>query len=214
MTVGCRNDLQPVENGRDSTGMVVFTTRGHVALIADSDVSAAVADALGAVAGLATLSIAAPGVSVLSLAQAAGACDLSCREDVPVSVDGWLGAFALDFADGSRTVADVVIDLAGMPPSDRSVPPLGYFAPRDREHVAEALAQAAELVGRFSKPKYFHYDPEICTHQSFGQTGCTRCLAVCAADAIRSEGGRIAVEPQLCQGCAACTLACPTGALS
>ncbi|MEP7183671.1 MAG: 4Fe-4S binding protein, partial [Betaproteobacteria bacterium] len=36
----------------------------------------------------------------------------------------------------------------------------------------------------------------------------------CDADAIRSAGDTIAVDPHLCQGCAACTLACPTGALS
>ena len=47
-----------------------------------------------------------------------------------------------------------------------------------------------------------------------GVGGCTRCLDVCATVAIRSAGEKIEVDPYLCQGCASCSMACPTGALS
>jgi len=138
---------------------------------------------------------------------------------------GWFGEFAFGLADapehGARDISpggdgtfDMVIDLSATPLIERSVPPLGYFAPRNPEELASTLEQSHYLVGRFTKPKYFHYEPGLCAHASFGQRGCTRCLDVCGADAIRSDGDRIEVEPHLCQGCAACTLACPTGALS
>jgi ferredoxin len=141
------------------------------------------------------------------------------------SLRGWLGAFHphfLDLAAGTPErpgpnrdgTFDVVIDLSTNPLIERSVMPFGYFAPRGSEEFAAAVVQSAELVGAFSKPKYFDYDRGLCAHASFGQAGCTRCLDVCGADAIRSEGDRIAVNPHLCQGCGACTLACPTGALS
>src|SRR6185369_6148826 len=41
----------------------------------------------------------------------------------------------------------------------------------------------------------------------------TRCIRVCDARAVRSNANVISIDPWLCQGCAACTLACPTGAL-
>ncbi|MDZ7842763.1 MAG: 4Fe-4S binding protein, partial [Gammaproteobacteria bacterium] len=159
------------------------------------------------------------------------------HEDVPGDMDmchvqgrvtnlrGWLGEFSLDLAGASESDArgisphgdgnfDMVIDLSASPLIERSVPPFGYFAPRDANELASALEECRNLVGGFAKPKYFHYELGLCAHASFGQPGCTRCLDVCGADAIRSEGDRINVEPHLCQGCAACTLACPTGALS
>ena len=138
---------------------------------------------------------------------------------------GWLGNFAFELTDAPQNSAreispdgdgifDMVIDLSATPLIDRSVPPLGYFAPQTAAELTSALLECRNLVGSFFKPKYFHYELGLCAHASFGQAGCTRCLDACGADAIRSEGDRIYVEPNLCQGCAACTLACPTGALS
>lgn len=138
---------------------------------------------------------------------------------------GWLGAFHPRFQDLAAGTPerpgpkrdgtfDVVIDLSERPLIEHSVAPFGYFAPRGSEAFAAAVMQATDLVGAFSKPKYFDYERGLCAHASFGQAGCTRCLDVCGAGAIRSEGDHIAVNPYLCQGCAACTLACPTGALS
>jgi len=122
--------------------------------------------------------------------------------------------FRIAVEGGGELRADVVIDLSAPPLVARSVPPPGYYAPRDAAEITAAVAAAGALVGAFRKPKYFTYAPEICAHERQGQTGCTRCLDVCGAQAIRSEGTVIHVEPWLCQGCAACALACPTGALS
>ena len=76
------------------------------------------------------------------------------------------------------------------------------------------MAAMPALVGRFAKPRYFEFAPALCAHGAKGKTGCTRCLDVCSTAAIRSAGDIVAVDPYLCQGCATCTLACPTGALS
>ncbi len=138
---------------------------------------------------------------------------------------GWLGAFRPVFADLAAGTPqrlgpnrdgtfDVVIDLSAAPMLDRSVPPPGYFAPRDATELRSALGRAGELKGSFTKPKYFAYEPSLCAHASFGQPGCTRCLSVCGANAISSTGDQVAVNVNLCQGCGACALACPTGALS
>lgn len=135
------------------------------------------------------------------------------------SIEGWLGNFRLESVmtqtQATRSVtADIIIDLSARPVLERSVFPPGYLH-ADASIMPSALAaQADGLVGTFEKPRYFAYTPEICAHEISGQTGCTRCLDVCGADAIRSEGALIRVEPHLCQGCSACTLACPTGALS
>jgi ferredoxin len=164
-------------------------------------------------------------VSPVRLALAPGRNRIRCVQGRVTGLHGWLGAFRPLFQELAAGTPerpganrdgtfDLVIDLSARPLIERSVAPFGYFAPRGHEQFAGAVAQAAELVGDFSKRKYFKYERGLCTHASFGQAGCSRCLDVCGADAIRSEGDYIAVNPHLCQGCAACTLACPTGALS
>lgn len=159
------------------------------------------------------------------------------RQAIPPDVDarwlrgrvsglqGWLGQFKAEFVDvldddlqratGNRAARfDLVIDLAQQPLLTRSVLPFGYFAPQSTDHLWQALAQCRQWVGHFSKPKFFDYEPGLCAHSSFGQSGCARCLDVCGAQAIRSTGEQVEIDPHLCQGCASCTLACPTGALS
>ena len=75
---------------------------------------------------------------------------------------------------------DVVIDLRPQPALEHEVLPPGYFAPRgDEAALAEAVEQAADLVGEFEKPRYFGYDPDICAHGASGIRGCTRCLDAC-----------------------------------
>jgi len=143
------------------------------------------------------------------------------------AVEGHLGAFrveawlhgegrAVDLAEraGEAGGFDLVLDLNEMPCLERSVPPPGYFAPANEAALEEALAALPELVGEFDKPRYFHYDASLCAHGDSGQTGCTHCLAACGAQAIRSAGDTIRIDPYLCQGCGACSTACPTGAVS
>ena len=141
------------------------------------------------------------------------------------SLEGRLGAFRAKarakesetdigaFSPNSDHQFDLVLDLQATPLLRRSIPPPGYFAPAAGE-LAGTLNAIRALVGTFSKPIFFDYAEELCAHGAQGYRGCTRCLTVCGAGAIQTDGDRIAVDPHLCQGCAACALACPTGALS
>ena len=145
-----------------------------------------------------------------------------------VSLQGHLGQFsaslrvAVDkvedagiFSVNEDRCFDLVLDLYREPLLRQSVLPYGYYAPGDdAEALTRALDSLSQLTGDFHKPKYFDYRPQLCAHGAMGVAGCTRCLDVCDTAAIRSTGEKIEVDPYLCQGCASCTLACPTGALS
>jgi len=145
-----------------------------------------------------------------------------------VAIGGHLGAFTAQAASGAQAVADfgqfspktdrtfdLVLDLSRAPRILHAVPPLGYFAPgADAGRIARAIRTMLGLVGCFSKPRYFEYEAGLCAHGAQGLPGCDRCIDVCSAGAIRSAGEVVEVDPFLCQGCATCTLACPTGALS
>jgi ferredoxin len=119
------------------------------------------------------------------------------------------------FSPNADQSFDLMLDLSRTPLFAQEMPPLGYFAPGDDAHALDhALATLPTLVGRFAKPRYFDYSAELCTHGTQGLAGCTRCLEVCSTSAISSAGDVISVDPYLCQGCATCMLACPTGALA
>jgi ferredoxin len=110
---------------------------------------------------------------------------------------------------------DLVIDLLPTPLLKAEVPPFGYFAVGQNNAALElALNILPALVGTFHKPQFLDYKASLCAHISKSVKGCSRCLEVCAAEAIRSVGESIEVDPSLCQGCASCALVCPTGALS
>ena len=203
----CRAELAAVPQGETSpSDAIVYASRGRTIVIGEGRQSADVAIALAIDRDVTLVGgDPSPATSMPRLETVAGP---------PQALEGWLGAFTLSVG-GRSLSADVVIDHGPLPLIERSVPPFGYFATRgDAAALTLAAAEARTLVGRFHKPRYFTYEARICAHESFGQTGCTRCLDVCGAHAIRSAGRTISVEPQLCQGCAACALACPTGALS
>ncbi len=128
---------------------------------------------------------------------------------------GYLGNFELSAAAAAPQVYDLVLDLGSTPLLRSELPPPGYFAPGDdRDALHAALEEIPGLTGEFEKPEYFHYDAAICAHGRSGITACTRCLDTCPADAIRSLGERIEVNPNLCQGAGSCATACPTGAIT
>jgi ferredoxin len=52
-----------------------------------------------------------------------------------------------------------------------------------------------------------------CLHGLSRSNDCVRCLQICPVTAIKSENGKIAIDQYLCQGCGACALVCPTGAI-
>ena len=129
-------------------------------------------------------------------------------------------AGAIDFSRSPsehRERFDLVLDLRSPQASPTFLQhalPQGYF--RWDGHEPKTLLQLRELVGEFEKPRFFQYKQKLCAHSRNDQTGCSACIDICSAEAIRSDKARqqIVVNPHLCVGCGACTTACPSGALS
>ena len=113
---------------------------------------------------------------------------------------------------------DLVLDLGRRPLLELELLPPGYHPSRpEHDDYAALLDTLPDQVGEFEKPRYFEIHHDICAHDGRGKQGCTRCLAVCPADAIASHQGRIEswieIDPFLCHGAGSCTSACPTGAI-
>jgi ferredoxin len=140
-------------------------------------------------------------------------------------------AGAIDFQRAPHTISehfDLVLDLGDTPLIALHQPPQGYFHAADDAALVRAVLQLRESIGEFEKPKFFQYKQKICAHSRNEQIGCTACIDVCSAQAIRSDasmkgrattglgaaGAGIIVEPHLCVGCGACTTVCPSGAIS
>ena len=187
------------------TGLVSYVSSGRLALIGSVAESSSAAERIEGT--LEAVIVAPPGDA------ASGPGVARVLHAAITAVEGHLGAFTLHAeSDGSPIVVapspltgnkpfDIVIDLRLEPAFAHEILPPGYFAPRgDEAALAEAIEQAADLVGEFEKPRYFGYDPDICAHGAAGIRGCTRCLDACPTGAIRSIGERVEVNPYLCQG--------------
>jgi len=219
MSSACTAGVSPVREGQAlPQGTVTYRSRGVVLVIGDDPSALDVAS-----------SLAAPLQAVVFAPGAKGEANGIPRivGGRVTRLEGHLGAFRAHAASASgdadigafsphaEGTFDLVLDLCSNPLIARSVAPPGYHAPgADPARQREAIDSLSRLVGLFAKPRFFIYEPDLCAHGSRGLAGCTKCLGVCGAAAIRSAGERIAVDANLCQGCAACTLACPTGALS
>lgn len=156
-------------------------------------------------------------------------CQALTREQAAsLRIEGYLGRFSVTLAreeplNLARALADrehfdLVLDLGERPVLALELPPPGYVATRWAEpDRASRLEAFADLVGEFDKPRYFQINHDLCAHAASGNTGCTRCLEVCPADAIASQQGRIAarieIDPFRCHGVGSCSSACPTGAI-
>ncbi|MDH4389870.1 MAG: 4Fe-4S binding protein [Aquabacterium sp.] len=154
-------------------------------------------------------------------------------------------AGAIDFQRTPVTtteVFDLVLDLQAQPHFTQHQPPQGYIhAGSDERRLMAAVLDLRERVGEFEKPRFFQYRQSLCAHSRNQQTGCTACIDVCSARAIRSDatlkgkrtgksrgpvpgtpalgapagqGGGVVVDPHLCVGCGACSTVCPSGAMS
>jgi ferredoxin len=125
-------------------------------------------------------------------------------------------AFGLE-SNGAAAKCDVILDLTGdaplFPSHERRD---GYLRadPDDPVAVQKAIFAASDLVGEFEKPRYVDFKADLCAHSRSKVTGCTRCLDVCPAAAIRPDGDTVAIDPYLCGGCGSCNSVCPTGAAS
>jgi ferredoxin len=162
-----------------------------------------------------------------------GACVAACPEqaiDAAFQVDlgrctghrscvkacGEIGA--IDFTRSERArvdTFDLVFDLRDVPAFSQPDRPPGYFAPgRDPVKRARQALELTQMIGEFEKPRYFRYNPKICSHQRNRIDACNRCIDVCSTSAISPDGDGIKVEPHLCQGCGGCATVCPSGALT
>ncbi|MBX2885385.1 MAG: 4Fe-4S binding protein [Granulosicoccus sp.] len=145
-------------------------------------------------------------------------------------LSGYLGAFkALVPAQQANTQADfdiavsvtlasgafdLVLDLAPQAAIGSALPPFGYQHVPALADIDSAASELSQLVGEFDKPKYFEYKSSICAHSRSEINGCSRCIDVCATDAIVSAGQGVSIDPFLCQGCGSCATVCPSGAMS
>lgn len=218
----CLAALSPLApNASVAPDVVVFESRGVVLVIGDGP---AIDASVRALAGTLKVVAFAPGYTE----SGAGRASVTAVGGRVVSLSGVFGAFRAQAATpggGSADIGkfspnadgsfDLMLDLSGTPLLSGSIAPLGYFAPQgDQAALADAMAELRRLVGRFAKPRFVDYDASLCTHGAKGLRGCTQCLDVCPAGAIRSAGDLVALDTRLCQGCASCALACPTGAMS
>ena len=207
------------------TASVEYHSRGRLLFVAD-------ADGDGATAAFAAARERTTTAHILLVADSRAA-KIETRDGVtavvaaPRSLRGHLGAFAVEVEDqgGGRDLAqivgasgfDVIVDLRATPlfsvlPPSREIPPPGYFCARGETAAAE-IEKAAQTQGTYRKPLYFAYDSAVCAHGANKIKACSRCLESCGAAAISSRGDKIEVDSNLCQGCAACAVACPSGAI-
>lgn len=199
------------------TSLVPFESRGAVLVLGEGATASEAVERLGA-----DLQVTFLGRREIFQEHAAGPVRI---EPADVIVDGHLGAYrAYAVLNGKgvdlgaalgRESFDLVLDLRETPQFNSEMQRFGFYAPLDdRDALEKALEELPTLVGRFEKPKYFAYAPDICAHGSSGLHGCSRCIEACPAEAIVSVGTRIEVNPHLCQGGGTCSTVCPSGALS
>jgi len=119
--------------------------------------------------------------------------------------------------DGALSQCDIILDLSGgtslfPAPHKRD----GYLRadPGSQPAVADAVREAAQMVGTFEKPLYVRLTESLCAHSRAEQPACSNCLDLCPTGAITSAGEHVAIDPMICAGCGSCSAVCPSGAIS
>lgn len=194
-----------------------YQSSGRLLVLADSQSYAALQSALTALTSHLSVAVLWDGKRIQSGAAPTFA-DVDVLSAKLVSLQGYLGAFALTFDRGDgvpqQTTFDLVLDLHDVPAFAMHSPPQGYFHVADERSLARALAELPEMVGEFEKPKFFAYKESICAHSRSKKTGCNKCIDICSTQAISSDGDKVKVDPFLCMGCGACATVCPSGAMT
>lgn len=189
------------------TGMVEYRSEGRLLIVGEADAVAAILPRLAA-------SLKPRGLLISNTDTPPEGIAYEVSPAAEIAITGYLGAFQVDSRAGTRET-DLILDLGATPILTSALPPPGYFAPGKEESALNtALEQLVELTGRFDKPQYFNYRPDICAHGASELTGCTRCIDACPAEAIISIGNKVEVNPYLCQGGGVCATVCPTGAMT
>ena len=228
------NSLPPLLASQ--SGSLTYTSKGHLLIIGPEDQARLIADQLSGLSSTTLLiqgQVTSQETEHLEKALAA-APQAKVIYAAPTKLQGWLGHFSLEVSEGEQQPAfnpapaligqdhfDLVLDLSPSPLLSSELAPPGYFSVSpDTNALSEVVPEISGLKGEFEKPSYLEVNHDLCAHADRGQAGCTRCLDVCPADAIRSHKNTpthdfiIEVEDALCHGAGSCTTACPTGALS
>ena len=207
---------------------VTYSTYGHLLILGSEDMIRLAAEQLENMASvtlLVTEAISNHSEAHLNNALAA-AVELPLYKTKLHSIKGFLGQFQVaieqddqieDFAKiaQNRVHFDLILNLGKESQFAAELAPTGYFhvAPNS-DQLSTVITELPNYIGEFDKPRYFQINNDICAHSSRGQTGCTRCLDICPADAIHSEKSIININPHLCHGAGGCATACPTGAIN
>ncbi|MCI0508904.1 4Fe-4S binding protein [Chromohalobacter marismortui] len=199
---------------------VSYTSHGHVAIVGPATdlqrAMQALTDNELASITLVTTQSALPHDSTHDLASVR---DIACAHP---HLEGYLGAFHLSAGDGGASLSqaslgrdhfDAILDLGTPALLQYELPPPGYHRVNHTTSLEQAVQDLQACVGEFEKPRYFQIDSDLCAHAGRGQSGCTRCLDICPADAISSVKQEIVIDPFRCHGAGSCTSACPTGAI-
>jgi len=219
--------LETLPDAASLTSLISYNSAGKLLIVGDDEARLRQAQALSPGLQSTLLLNKAASTSVArSAATDAKQQDKELLQGRVADISGYLGHFdvSLQAHDAIVSLAqtvfngqgyfDLLLDLSSPSLLQRELPPPGYYAPGDDPAALQsALDEMGELVGEFEKPKYFHYDADICAHGRSGIQGCRRCLDVCPTAAISSIIDRVAVDPYLCQGGGSCAAVCPTGAI-
>ncbi|MEJ2691696.1 MAG: 4Fe-4S binding protein, partial [Candidatus Thiodiazotropha sp.] len=193
----------------EPTDLLIYQSKGRVVIIGDNqalEVAPRLNQQLSAWVIL-TEGVEEPGVPLVPLGGRS------------IRIEGYLGEFKIHLGEPGKpnaetVAADLILDLGDEPLIKSHIKPPGYLhASLEEPALQSAMEELGVLTGRFEKPRYFDYNPDICAHGHAGKSACTRCLDACPADAISSLGETIEVNAYLCQGGGVCAAVCPSGAI-